>query len=263
MTLRKSSLIAVYVSSFMSLSLAQPSSSKTASENPTDHLKYVWILPGSFQMGCSPGDGDCSNDEKPAHHVTIRKGFWLCQTPVTVAAYKRFVASTAGKMPEAPPFDNPGWKEEQMPVVDVTWNDAQAYCGWARGRLPTEAEWEYAARAGSPEPRYGPLNDIAWYGENSAGKTHAVGQKSPNGFALYDTLGNVWEWVNDWFDSTYYQGSPSVDPSGPASAQSRAYRGGTRSEIPRDLRVSRRIGAFSTSSSASLGFRCVWKSPAP
>ena len=108
---------------------------------------------GTFMMGCSPGDSECDAGERPAHQVTITKGFWMGQTDVTVAAYKRFAAATGKQMPAEPNYSgrplNPGWSDDAMPIVDVTWYEAQAYCGWAGGRLPTEAEWEYAARAGS------------------------------------------------------------------------------------------------------------------
>jgi formylglycine-generating enzyme required for sulfatase activity len=238
-------------------------------ENPKDGLKYVWIPPGTFMMGCSPGDGECAPEESPPHQVTITKGFWLGQTVVTVGAYKRFAAATGRQMPPEPKFMerplNPEWTNEAMPIVDVTWDDAQAYCRWAGERLPTEAEWEYAARAGSTASRYGDLDEIAWYADNSGrqrlesdrmwkedqsnyGKrlsengngTHEVGQKRANGFGLYDILGNVWEWVNDWYDRNYYQNSPAQDPSGPTSGQARVLRGGSWFNFPRYVRVSNR-----------------------
>jgi formylglycine-generating enzyme required for sulfatase activity len=186
----------------------------TVRENPKDGLKYVWIPPGTFVMGCSPGDSECKADEKPPHHVTISKGFWIGQTLVTVGAYKRFAGATGRRMPPPPSF-NKGWANENMPIVDVTWNELQAYCGWVGGRLPTEAEWEYAARAGSTEARYGNLDEIAWYKQNSRNQTHDVAQKRPNGLGLYDILGNVWEWVSDWYDEHYTRAARPKIRKGP------------------------------------------------
>jgi formylglycine-generating enzyme required for sulfatase activity len=231
--------------------------------NPKDGLKYVWIPPGTFMMGCSPGDGECEDDEKPRHKVTITKGFWLGQTEVTVGAYKRFAAATGRQMPpeagEHGQRVNPGWSDDAMPVVNVTWHDARAYCRWAGGRLPTEAEWEYAARGGSTEAHYGPIGEIAWYADNSGSKPHDVGQKRANGFGLYDMLGNVWEWVLDGHDKDYYKDSASQDPEGPASGGWPVQRGGAwYDEGSGNLRVSRRycmppeyIGE------SDLGFRCA------
>lgn len=226
-------------------------------ENPKDGLKYVWIPPGSFMMGCSPGDGECGGDEKPAHRVTITKGFWLGQTEVTVGAYKRFANGTGRGMPPAPDF-NPSWSNEQMPIVFVSWEDADAYCRWAGGRLPSEAEWEYAARGGRTEARYGNLDEIAWYSQNSGGQTHQVAQKRPNGFGLSDVLGNVWEWVNDWYGDNYYTGSPERDPQGPGSGNSRVLRGGSWVDFPGYARVSDRDWFGPDDRVEFNGFRC-WR----
>jgi formylglycine-generating enzyme required for sulfatase activity len=224
-------------------------------ENPKDGLKYVWIPPGTFMMGCSPGDNECSGDEKPAHQVTITKGFWMSQTPVTVAAYKRFAGATGRQMPPTPSF-NSGWTNENMPIVYVSWDDAQAYCGWAGGRLPTEAEWEYAARGGSTEARYGPIDEVAWYDQNSGGRTHDVAQKRPNGFGLYDMLGNVWDWVSDWYDEHYYQSSPVQDPTGPASGSARVLRGGSWYSGASYVRASTRVNYVPIFRLPDFGFRC-------
>jgi len=225
-------------------------------ENPKDGLKYVWVPPGSFTMGCSPGDNQCYDDEKPSHRVTLSKGFWIGQTEVTVGAYKRFAAAMGRQMPAAPSF-NSGWANENMPIVNVTWGEAREYCTWwAGGRLPTEAEWEYAARAGSTEARYGDIDEIAWYGGNSGGQTHAVAQKRANGFGLFDTLGNVWEWVNDWYDEKYYQSSPSQDPAGSTSGQQRVLRGGSWLNLPMVVRVSYRGENYPGSRIDRNGFRC-------
>jgi serine/threonine-protein kinase len=232
----------------------------TAEVNPKDGLKYVWIPPGTFMMGCSPGDNECSAEEKPAHQVKVTEGFWMGQTEVTVGAYKRFAAATARQMPPEPysswrPF-NPGWGDVAMPIVDVTWDDAQAYCNWAGGRLPTEAEWEYAAHGGSTEARYGPIDQVAWYASNSGQKTHEVGQKRANRFGLYDMLGNVWEWVNDWYDENYYKNSPAQDPAGPAIGQLRVLRGGSWFNDSRGVRVSDRNRGLPDGWNNFVGFRC-------
>lgn len=232
----------------------------TVKRNPKDGLKYIWVPPGTFIMGCSPGDSECSSsgNEKPAHRVSIGKGFWIGQTEVTVAAYRRHVGTT---MPPAPYF-NADWSNQEMPILNVTWDDAAAYCEWTGGRLPTEAEWEYAARAGKSEARYGPLDEIAWYSGNSYGRAHEVGKKRPNAFGLYDMLGNVSEWVNDWYSQNYYLASPERDPRGPDSQDTRGDGHVLRGDswyfpFPRSTaRVSSRHGYW-PDFGPSVGFRCA------
>jgi len=239
------------------LAAIQPPSptSGPARENPKDGLKYVWIPPGTFQMGCSHGDSECVFHEKPSHQVTITKGFWLGQTPVTVAAYRRYSAASGNDMPEAPYF-NSGWNDHGMPIVNVSWDDAVAFCTWAGGRLPSEAEWEYAARAGSTESRYGPIDEVAWFGTNSGLQAHDVAQKRPNRFNLYDMLGNVWEWVGDWYGD--YHASPKRDPQGPKSGKYRVLRGGPWGKgNPGHARVSDRIFGVPSGRILLFGFRCV------
>ena len=235
--------------------------------NPNDGLKCVWVPPGTFVMGCSQDDSECDPDEKPPHQVTVTKGFWMGQTEVTVGAYKRFTGGAGRQMPPEPALNgrpvSPGWSDETMPIVDVTWDDAQAYCSWAGGRLPTEAEWEYAARAGSPEALYGPIDEVAWYLANGGSKTHPVGEKRANEFGLYDMLGNVWEWVNDGYDESYYQNSPSQDPKGPTSGSLRVLRGGSESSYPRMVRASDRYRLERGVRGNDYGFRCVREVIAP
>jgi formylglycine-generating enzyme required for sulfatase activity len=145
----------------------------TVRVNPQDGLNYVWIPPGTYTMGCSPGDAECVDSEKPSHSVTISKGFWMGQTEATVDAYKRFAQLTKRVMPSGPRWDRK-WKQDNLPMVNVTWDDARSYCTWAGGRPPTEAEWEYAARAGTQTKYYfgndaALLSDYAWYDSNSGG----------------------------------------------------------------------------------------------
>lgn len=226
--------------------------------NPKDGLKYVWIPSGTFQMGCSPEDDACSYDEKPSHQVKIGKGFWMGQTDVTVGAYKRFAGAAGRQMPAALGFRG-RWPDDSIPIVNVSWDDAQAYCTWAGGRLPTEAEWEYAGRGGSTGARYGPIDEIAWYSYDSGGQAQDVAQKRANGFGLYDMLGNVFQWVNDWYDANYYQRSLAADPPGPSTGSQRVLRGGFSNGGLREVRVSRRFGQVPRQPLPTAGFRCVWE----
>jgi formylglycine-generating enzyme required for sulfatase activity len=217
--------------------------------NPRDGLTYVWIPPGNFTMGCSPQDSECYPDEQPPHEVTIARGFWLGQTEVTVSAYERF-----GKSAGQPSSAASGNRD--LPQVNVSWEEARQYCEWAGLRLPTEAEWEYAARANTPGPRYGALDAVAWYNGNSGGKLHRVARKQQNAWGLYDMLGNAWEWVADWFGDNYYEQRAGMDPVGPPSGQYRIVRGGSWYNIPRYLRVSfRRVRASIRLD--QIGFRCA------
>jgi len=216
--------------------------------NSKDGLTYVWIPPGKFTMGCSPGPdlsgySRCFDGESPPHEVTITKGFWMGQTEVTQEAYQRVIGS------------NPSLRKGlQLPVESATWSQAQAYCEAVGMRLPTEAEWEFAACAGSTAVSYGDPDTIAWYSRNSGNRTHEVGQKRPNAFGLYDMLGNVWEFVADWFDKTYYTQSPTTDPPGPANGQLRVVRGAAYYSSYEFIHASVRLGQ---PSNFNTGFRCA------
>jgi formylglycine-generating enzyme required for sulfatase activity len=261
--------------------------------NPDDGQPYVWIPPGEFQMGCSPGDSEGIDHEKPPHTVRITRGFWLGQTPVTVGAYRRFSQSRGISMPAEPVLGkrklNPEWSDSEQPMVAVTWEEAKAYCeSWAKGRLPTEAEWEYAARAGTTGARYGELDAIAWHAGNSGSqrldsvrawekdadrdwnkylqiletngnRIHPIKQKQPDAWGLYDMLGNVWEWVEDWYQQDYYGTlpSPNVDPQGPPEGTARVLRGGSWNDIPTGARASVRAGAVPESRNTYFGFRAA------
>lgn len=221
-------------------------------KNPQDGLVYVWIAPGSFFMGCSAGDNECFAEETPQHRVTLTQGFWIGQTEVTVAAYERFAGFT-----NPPPTDS-AQSMLDMPIADVTWQEAHDYCKWAGGRLPTEAEWEYAARGATAQSRYGNLDVIAWYEKNSRGSSHPVSGRRGNSFQLFDMLGNVWEWVNDWYDGTYYSHSPEVDPTGPGSGTMRVLRGGSWLNPEKLVRLSDRGRSDPDARFNYFGLRCIW-----
>jgi formylglycine-generating enzyme required for sulfatase activity len=233
-------------------------------KNPKDDLTYAFVPAGVFRMGCSDGDKECYEDERPTHSVQISKGFWMGQTEVIVAAFEAF--TKAKGVDVAVPPDQKGKK---YPVMAVTWDEAAAYCKWAGGRLPTEAEWEYAARGCGSSIRYGDLNAIAWTSANSQHTVHEAGKKQPNAYQLYDMLGNVWEWTADWYGAKYYEQSPAVDPIGPpigdvliskgVDLPTRTIRGGAWIGFPGVARASYRYWFIPTLRVANIGFRCVLK----
>jgi sulfatase modifying factor 1 len=185
------------------------------------------------------GSPDGRSDEQPVHTVHLTRPFYIGQYAVTFAEYDRFCADTHRGKP-----DDRGWGRENIPVINVDWYEVVAYCNWlsekeglppcysgkgkvtrcdfsASGyRLPTEAEWEYAARGGTKSQGYiyaGSDNpdDVAWYSKNSDGQLHPVGQKQPNELGLYDMSGNLFEWCWDWYGEDYYASSLASDPQGP------------------------------------------------
>ena len=215
--------------------------------NKADGQRYVFIPPGEFTMGCSEGDRECDDDEKPPRKVQLTRGFWIGQTEVTQSAYKKVMKTNPSN-----------FKGDDRPVEQVSWDEANAYCKAVDMRLPTEAEWEYAARAGSKGPRYGQIDLVAWYDGNSKNQTQPVAAKTPNEWGLYDMLGNVWEWVADWYDPKYYDKKVLNDPPGPASSPNgtRVVRGGSWYVLPRLVRVSGRLWGEPTLRYNLIGFRC-------
>ena len=234
---------------------------------PTD-ITMVAIPGGSFRMGDIQGGGD--SDERPVHTVTV-SSFEISIYEITQEQYE----SVMGLNPSR-------FSGTNLPVEQVSWYDAVKYCNrlsdaagidrcynestWEcdlsknRFRLPTEAEWEYACRAGT-ETKYYTGNSVSdlvragWYYSNSGSKTHTVGQKTANAFGLCDMHGNVWEWCNDWYASDYYKSSPSADPTGPSSGSLRVARGGGWGNFARHCRSASRSGYGPTSARSSIGFR--------
>ena len=252
-------------------------------ENPKDGQRYVRIPAGAFDMGCSPGDNECFPDEKPAHEVRITRPFWMSQTPTTVAAFRRYSRETGKQMPAGrDSFGRPINADDQLPVVSTNHEQAAGFCSWAGMRLPTEAEWEYAARGNTDGAQYDRLDAIAWYGDNSGSARlntaqlwttdqanfnrrefengngpKPVAQKLPNAWKLYDMLGNVWQWTADWYGETYYGQRERDDPTGPPAGAQRVLRGGSWVNFPALVRVSYRERFAPTATTGNAGFRCA------
>ena len=188
--------------------------------DPGDDTAFVHVSAGAFSMG-SRNAGDNAH---PVHDVVLSHDFEIGRYEVTQAQWQAVLG------------DNPShFRGVDLPVERVSWVDVQSFLEALNARrdgfvyrLPTDAEWEYAARAGTTGDYGGTgvLGEMGWYARNAGGSTHAVGTKQPNAWGLYDMHGNVWEWVHDWYDKTYYASSPTTDPRGPITGTARVCRGG-------------------------------------
>jgi formylglycine-generating enzyme required for sulfatase activity len=230
-----------------------PASASTASTDRRTggpSLSWVAIPAGEFEIGCSGGDGECTPVEFPRRRVRVPTGFEIMDRPVTVAQFRDWASSTSRKLPK-----QPKWSTDDTPVVSATWDEAVAFCSGAGGRLPTEIEWEYAARAGSKTARYGEIDQIAWYAGNSEKRAHPVGLKRANAFGLFDMLGNVWEWNADSFHTA--PGLSEDDASGDSSDGKRVLRGGSWKNSSRQIRASNRGRLLPDDREEDDGFRCA------
>ena len=217
-------------------------------------VELVSVPRGEFLMGSPPDEAGRFEDEGPQHRVKISP-FWLGRYPVTNEQYGRFLAEHPHV--RAPKYwGDRRFNQAHQPVVGVTWAHAREFASWAGGRLPTEAEWEYACRAGTTAARYGPdLDAIAWYYQNSGTVPQQVGQKKPNAWGLYDMLGNVWEWCSDRRRMYLRDNALVTNPVGPDSGTERAVRGGSWGDTARAIRAANRNSNDPTHTFGDVGFR--------
>jgi len=246
---------------------------------PADGMVMVYVPAGEFTMGNDRGDPD----EQPFHTVTL-DGYWIDQTEVTNTFFEKFMSETnyaMGADKQGISFDGSNWSmmdgvnwdhpngpgsgiegKGNYPVIHVSWNDAAAYCAWADSRLPGEAEWEKAARGNKvytyPWGNTAPDSLLANYLQNVGGSSEVgnyLAGASPYG--ALDMAGNVWEWVNDWYDGTYYIQSPVANPPGPASGTYRIQRGGSWYSEEDGLRTAARFSSKPEDTDIGVGFRCA------
>jgi formylglycine-generating enzyme required for sulfatase activity len=230
-------------------------------KDPVTGMEFVWVPGGCYQMGCGSWAGDCQSDEKPVHEACV-DGFWMGQTEVTQGQWQRVMGS------------NPSYfkKGDNYPVEQVSWEDAGEYIwklngmGNVKFRLPSEAEWEYAARSGGKAEKYSGGNDldgVAWYDSNSGGSTNPVRTKKSNGLGIYDMSGNVSEWCEDVYMADIYSRSdknnPIVvcDPPYDSGGSDRVIRGGSWYIVPSYMRCARRNYIVPSGRNYFVGFRLL------
>ncbi len=248
---------------------------------PLTGMAFVWVPGGAFQMGSGPWDDQGLGDEKPVHEAWL-DGFWIGKYPVTVSQYLVFVTEAAKYEPawleQGSPYNIHTGEDDTFrsleesitgdsyPIVGISWADAVAYCDWISEktghffRLPTEAEWEYAARSGGREEKYaggGAVDTVAWYGDNSNGSAHPVGTKAANGLGIFDMCGNVSEWCLDFYHKAAYGSHQPYNPQATEKSRARVARGGSWNYGARDVRCADR-GLFNPDyRGCDLGFRLI------
>jgi formylglycine-generating enzyme required for sulfatase activity len=240
---------------------ANPQGCKKTNHEPP-RIDWVELDGGTFLMGAN----DARPDESPAHEVELT-AFSMARTEATVAEYRACVEADVCTPPSSESKQCSGvvgkqntWTQagrDRYPVNCIDWQQAHVFCRWLGGHLPSEAQWEYAARADTSGARYGAADDIAWHSANANHAVHPVAQKTANTMGLHDTLGNVWEWTADHYDANYYRNSPRLDPPGAASGERRVSRGGSIHIDLDVLRASYRHDERPGDAYHFLGVRCA------
>lgn len=222
-------------------------------------IELVWVGPGRFKMGAD----NISSDERPTHWVTIGRGFYMGKYEVTIGQWRKVMGDLPARMKEG--LEEKFKSSDDLPVMRVSWDNAQEFIKRLNERdklyvyrLPTEAEWEYACRAGTTGDYHGDLKDVAWYEDNSRGSTHLVGTQQPNAFGLYDMHGNVFEWCLD-INHQNYNGAPADGSAWITGKEVGRHilRGGSWSKGASELRSAQRRGADAEYNSENIGFRVV------
>jgi formylglycine-generating enzyme len=245
--------------------------------NPINFM--IKVEGGTFKMGSKDSDKSADNDEQTEHTVTVND-FEICKFEITVWQWREFVKANKLKMPVEPVW---GW-QDNYPINNITWDEVVTYCNWLSKkeklepvysqhgpnvfcdftkngyRLPTEAEWEYAAKGGqkSKVTKYSGSNnpnDVAWHKANSKGSPHTVGTKLPNELGIYDMSGNVWEWCWDWYNKDYYKAEDGKNPKGPVMGERKCVRGGSWDSKLNYMRPSNRISTIPSKTHEFYGFR--------
>ncbi len=265
------SLVTLIISAFPRVVHQGKAGSSSARRVPPANM--ILVEGGSFEMGNPAGDGD----EKIVHTVTL-SSYYIDKYEVTNQQFCDFLNEKGNQVEAGVKWleiddedclielvdgkfkPKAGWVN--TPVIEVNWYGAMAYAKWAGKRLPTEAEWEYAARGGSRSRNFkfsGSNNalEVAWYDANANQQTQAVGTKKPNELGIYDMSGNVWEWCYDWYEEKYYSKSPEQDPKGPGIGKHRILRGGAWVSVDSELRTTLRDYNFPYNCYYLNGFRCV------
>lgn len=228
---------------------------------PSDNMIMLYVPAGSFQMGSDPEkDVYAEDDEMPMHEVTLSE-FWIDKTEITNAQYQTCVGEGACIQSEY--WNNRDYKGTSLPVTGVDWFDAQNYCIWAGGRLPTEAEWEYAARGNDgriyPWGNQAPiclLDNVNQCGGNIA-PVYSLPEAGKSWVGAIGLAGSVSEWVGDWYDRNYYINSPELNPTGPETGDKKIVKGGTFSANELTARSAIRRYLYPTTRYVSYGFRCA------